>query len=631
MAGPVSLTREIDCPKPPACPACGGLECLCRPRFFAGQLLTEDDLNRLENYVVAKNKLHNRYLHGWGVVCGLEVVCDPCGAGVVVRPGYALAPCGEDIVVCNDQTVDVCALIDACRPVYDPCPPMVASGPANTGGIGLGTAAGPCADTIERWILAICYDERPSRGVTPLRPPPDACGCGGKAAGCGCGCGGKSKTKSGGCGCGGRGNGGAASAGSGCGCGSASKAAQSRGTYAARGAAAVACEPTLICEGYRFLAYKEAPSNTVRVGTGASTGTSTADAGALIESVLCCWQALLSRLQQFPVNGDNAAQARWCCDTRAALIDLVTSRPTYDCGLAARAQAIVCPDPSQQDFNAAMAAAFAAVGQVAGTYLKYCICQALLPPCPDALDGDCVPLAVIEVRRSDCHVIDVCNLGPRRFALTFPQLSYWTSPFHLGELLGKVIETFCCSTSGFHTQTLRVPGRPAFTVGATGAVTSAPTAAPAATSAAPPVVVENAGQTAARLTFEAVRTPSRQIDAATVLFDALGLVDGNGQPLLTPLERANPVSLLIARQATQPFGASVLPSNNTGGDTGAILAEAIARVFAGTPIPTPTPTPPPAPSADVAELRRMVAALTQTVADQGDEIKKLRNRRAPER
>src|SRR5690242_3026460 len=70
---------------PPPCPVCGGLECLCRPRFFAGQLLTADDLNRLEGYILQKNKLHNRYLHGWGVVCGLEVDCHPCPGYVTVR------------------------------------------------------------------------------------------------------------------------------------------------------------------------------------------------------------------------------------------------------------------------------------------------------------------------------------------------------------------------------------------------------------------------------------------------------------------------------------------------------------------------------------------------------------------
>src|ERR1700756_439650 len=93
----------------PACPVCGGLECLCRPRFFAGQLLTDEDLKRLDHYITAKNKLHNRYLIGWGVACGLEVVCDACDGTVTVRPGYALSPCGEDIVVCADTPVDVCS------------------------------------------------------------------------------------------------------------------------------------------------------------------------------------------------------------------------------------------------------------------------------------------------------------------------------------------------------------------------------------------------------------------------------------------------------------------------------------------------------------------------------------------
>src|SRR5688500_15059087 len=81
------------CDPKPVCPACGGLECLCRPRFFAGQLLTEEDLNRLDHYIVAKHRLHNRHLFGTGVVCGLEVVCATCtptgNATVIVRPGYA--------------------------------------------------------------------------------------------------------------------------------------------------------------------------------------------------------------------------------------------------------------------------------------------------------------------------------------------------------------------------------------------------------------------------------------------------------------------------------------------------------------------------------------------------------------
>jgi hypothetical protein len=83
-----------------------------RPLFFAGQLLTEDDLQSLEDYVVAKNRLHNRHLFGSGVVCGLAVVCDPCGTGHIwVQPGYALDCCGNDLTLDCRTKLDVNAMI----------------------------------------------------------------------------------------------------------------------------------------------------------------------------------------------------------------------------------------------------------------------------------------------------------------------------------------------------------------------------------------------------------------------------------------------------------------------------------------------------------------------------------------
>src|SRR5271155_4036053 len=89
------------------CSSCQGQQ-FVRPLFFAGQLLTEDDLQSLGDYVVAKNRLHNRFLMGSGVVCGLQVTCPPCGCGtVVVNPGYALDCCGNDIAVGCPQTLDI--------------------------------------------------------------------------------------------------------------------------------------------------------------------------------------------------------------------------------------------------------------------------------------------------------------------------------------------------------------------------------------------------------------------------------------------------------------------------------------------------------------------------------------------
>ena len=51
-----------------------------RPRFFGGMLLTEDDLQAIDDYVLAKRRLTNRSVFGAGVVCGLDVTCDPCDA-----------------------------------------------------------------------------------------------------------------------------------------------------------------------------------------------------------------------------------------------------------------------------------------------------------------------------------------------------------------------------------------------------------------------------------------------------------------------------------------------------------------------------------------------------------------------
>jgi hypothetical protein len=100
-----------------------------RPSFFDGQLLCADDLQALAAYTRGKDRLHNRYLVGAGAVCGLEVGCSRAEEGsVVVRAGYALDCCGNDIVVPCDQTVDINQLVaelphDAgCA---DPCPPPV--------------------------------------------------------------------------------------------------------------------------------------------------------------------------------------------------------------------------------------------------------------------------------------------------------------------------------------------------------------------------------------------------------------------------------------------------------------------------------------------------------------------------
>lgn len=153
-----------------------------RPTFFAGQLLTEDDLEDLAGYITAKDRLHNRFLVGSGVVCGLEVRCHPRDPSkVVVTSGYALDCCGADVFVPCDVDVDLLSLISALprdHACLDPCPPIEAkSSPpddlstassANAGQDANGSLArhgqsattkSTAASAARRYMLAVEYHE----------------------------------------------------------------------------------------------------------------------------------------------------------------------------------------------------------------------------------------------------------------------------------------------------------------------------------------------------------------------------------------------------------------------------------------------------------------------------------------
>jgi hypothetical protein len=102
-----------------------------RPRFFPRQLVTADDLNQEQLYHREKLREHNRFLHGWGVVCGCDVQLVGGGrdtaSHVLVCPGYVLTPAGDaiwirspatfDVATCFVQSEDPCALTRPCPPV----------------------------------------------------------------------------------------------------------------------------------------------------------------------------------------------------------------------------------------------------------------------------------------------------------------------------------------------------------------------------------------------------------------------------------------------------------------------------------------------------------------------------------
>jgi hypothetical protein len=70
---------------------------LKRSNFFAGKMLSAEHLLQEQEYHVDKHRRQNRFLHGWGVVSGLEISIE--GSAIEVSPGFAIDCAGNDLVV----------------------------------------------------------------------------------------------------------------------------------------------------------------------------------------------------------------------------------------------------------------------------------------------------------------------------------------------------------------------------------------------------------------------------------------------------------------------------------------------------------------------------------------------------
>ncbi|MFN7545844.1 MAG: hypothetical protein ACK5TN_23955 [Acidobacteriota bacterium] len=108
---------------------CCALECVTRPNYFCGHLLTDADLRLEHGYFASKLGLHNRTLEGHGVVCGLTLSCEPdCEGYIRIAEGYGIDDCGRDLVVCSSLRYDLISelrrrgwILDG--PKWDPCHP----------------------------------------------------------------------------------------------------------------------------------------------------------------------------------------------------------------------------------------------------------------------------------------------------------------------------------------------------------------------------------------------------------------------------------------------------------------------------------------------------------------------------
>jgi hypothetical protein len=77
---------------------------LARPDWRPGGEFTAGDLRLEQSYRLQRLRRHLRLVHGWGIVCGLNVVAangtdNSAGWDLFVCPGYGVGPCGDEILV----------------------------------------------------------------------------------------------------------------------------------------------------------------------------------------------------------------------------------------------------------------------------------------------------------------------------------------------------------------------------------------------------------------------------------------------------------------------------------------------------------------------------------------------------
>jgi hypothetical protein len=87
-----------------------------RVRFFSGKMLSAEDLHDEQQYLNSKRYLHNRALHGFGVVNGLAVsLAGTNAADLTISSGLALDRCGREVLLVSVISVPIAA---AASPVY---------------------------------------------------------------------------------------------------------------------------------------------------------------------------------------------------------------------------------------------------------------------------------------------------------------------------------------------------------------------------------------------------------------------------------------------------------------------------------------------------------------------------------
>jgi hypothetical protein len=384
--------------KSKGCPTCGSVECFERPRFFSGQSLTDEDLNAAQRYVIEKNRLHNRYLVGTGVACGLAVRCDPCCDGsVIIEPGYAIDCCGNDIVVCKEASFNI---LDCFKQPETPyCDRDLIEYKSQ------------CDRESKEYCLAIFYDEEPIKPVTALIRDN---GC--KNVRC--------------------------------------EPSRTRETF--RFELVEKPEPDRCDIDLRWL---QSPRPDMLAATRINplinilkNLVKLAPSDSFLCRVLTCafgdkelWD-IIGELKNVGGWSNNSTiysekAPKFFNKMRSYALNLYQKEPKIRCNLLKEIQDILMPSANVDGFidpkqgNDALLQMFLLTIQL----VIDCICDAMLVPCKDCNEEDGVILACLTFKGD--KIEKICNIS-RQQLITGPALQYWTQP--LFAALHQVAESFCC-------------------------------------------------------------------------------------------------------------------------------------------------------------------------------------------
>jgi hypothetical protein len=551
---------------PVACPECGGLQCLCRPRWASGDALTAEALNQLVLYIKESNRMHNRYLHDWGTVYGLEVVCHPCMDSVIVRPGYAISQCGDDIRVCNDAEVQICDMVRKCKDKERQdrdCGPYsyLAANPQD------------CKDQCQDWVLYIRYDEKPARQTPALRASPGqsrCSNCGNSRQSCGCQ--------------GSQGNG--------------TKARSS--TAKAAWQPQVRCEPMMICEGFQFELERYTPPPPARPGGylidpyfGGGTYDLFGLTGIFGYAGLAaqfyepeCWDELIGKLPSSPANNSPEARQKWCCDLQESLKAFFLNHPTYDCQLDEKLRKVTCPSVQDAEFDRKLQDAILQMAEIALSYLTYCMCSRFFTPDFAQSDDPRVPLAVITICSDGCSVIDICNFDVRRYASTRAR------PFPT-EMAG-----LCCQPEA---EPLTISG-------------FRPRAAERYTNLRSAARAFPRQDEFSSVAFRVWANPAERFSARRLLLGALGALDENGKPLVPDEALRSPAQFWLAGNVIAPQLDALIP-REIAETLRPLSTRASRRRAAAPPL-----------DQEVSRMRREMDEMRQKMADQQTRIEEMTSR-----